>query len=458
MYRATAASCIAAVLAVALTGCGDRRSAEPAPSPSAAAIAKTQKLDFEEALVLARERRLPLIVEFHAPWCYSCYYMASHVLTGTEWAEVTTRAVVAEVDADAPEGAALKERFGVRALPSYLVLDADGRELGRILGEQTREDFYAALHGFIEDGSSLEALAAAVEDNGEDSLIAARQVLAIYHARYDTESAQRWFDGLPEKARTAIDADSQAALWRARLEFLAATQREDAAACLVKGEAVLSGELGCARAYEMSRFVSCASGLPEAIQLFGSQRERMQALVESGVFGEARCADERSVVLAAADLDAAIDRRDDEIALLTRAVSELERRIGDRLADDRNLADNLRVYLERLGTVTGDLSRLDALMPKLIAAWPDDYVYAFRHGRSLLARGRAEEALPFLEQAAPQAYGLNRILVAEQRVRALQILGREADARVVVAETLKANGPWFPEQAEQLKALLKPKA
>src|SRR3546814_3959221 len=94
-------------------------------------------------------------------------------------------------------------------------------------------------------------------------------------------------------------------------------------------------------------------------------------------------------------------------------------------------------------------------MPRLIAAWPDDYVYASRWGKSLLARGKPAEALPQLEKAAEQAYGVNRLQVAEQRVKALQALNRDADARHVVGETLKANGPWFPDEAARPKAMVR---
>ena len=40
---------------------------------------------FEAALAQARERRVPVLVDYTAPWCYSCYYMARNVLTGAEW-------------------------------------------------------------------------------------------------------------------------------------------------------------------------------------------------------------------------------------------------------------------------------------------------------------------------------------------------------------------------------------
>ena len=101
------------------------------------------------------------------------------------------------------------------------------------------------------------------------------------------------------------------------------------------------------------------------------------------------------------------------------------------------------------------MDEVDALMPKLMSAYPDDYVYAYRYGRSLLERGKAAEALPYLEQAAGKAFGVNRLTVATLRVQALLALQRRADAEAVVAETLQQNGPWFPEQAAKLKATLK---
>jgi thiol-disulfide isomerase/thioredoxin len=446
------ASALAATLLLLLAACDQRERSAPA---STAARPKHEALHYEEALAQAQLQRLPLIVDFHAPWCYSCYYMASHVLNGPEWEAVRKRALVVEVDADAPAGAALRERYAVKALPSYLVLDPSGDELGRILGEQTRVDFYARLNQLLDHGTTLDSLAAAVRDDGEASLRAARELLRAWHARHDPAAALAWLDTLEAGIGSAVRQDAQASAWLARLRFMDAAQREDRDACLAVGEQVLAGSLGCERAYELRRYLGCAAQDAQHRRRLAAQHPALQSAVESGVFGDARCADERSLVLVAADLQAALADRDAETALLRRAIADLEMRLDGALASDRNLADNLRVYVERLAAATGDHAAYDALMPRLIEAWPQDYVYAFRLGRSLLVRERAADALPYLEQAAEHAYGINRLQVAEQRVKALLALDRHEDARRVVGETLRANGPWFPEQAAALKQLLK---
>ena len=125
-------------------------------------------------------------------------------------------------------------------------------------------------------------------------------------------------------------------------------------------------------------------------------------------------------------------------------------KLGDDLSKDRNLADNLRVYLMR-GERNADI---DALMPKLMAAYPDDYVYAYRYGRILLERNKPAEALKYLDQAAEKTFGANRLTVAGLRVKALLALQRRADAEKVVADALEANGPWFAEEAAKVNGQL----
>ncbi|HEY0973605.1 MAG TPA: thioredoxin family protein [Solimonas sp.] len=458
--------CLLLCSALALTGCGERSPPAAAPeTPVVAPIpvaAPTPPQNLEAALALAQARSAPVLIDFHAPWCYSCYYMASHVLTGAEWTQVLQRSVVLAVDADAPEGAALKTRYGIKALPSYLVLDAQGQELGRILGEQTRADFYARLDEILARGSALDALSAEVVDASAASIAAGREVLRAWHARYDARGGLAWLSQLPAPARTALQADPVAALTISRLSLLQAAQAQDVPAVLAQGRAVLTGEaadgLGCERAYELSRVLDVAGERAEARALLTAQRAPMERLLLQGVFEGAACADQRSVVLVTADLYAALGEEAAETALLKRAIADAERRIGGATVEayrrDRNLADNLRIYRDRLSERSGDYAAFDALLPKLIAAYPDDYVYASRYGRSLLARGRAAEALPYLEQSAAQAYGLNRLVVSQARVKALLALERRDEARRVVAETLKTNGPWFPEEAEKLKALL----
>ena len=155
-------------------------------------------------------------------------------------------------------------------------------------------------------------------------------------------------------------------------------------------------------------------------------------------------------MLTAADLDAALGDRDAEQTVLRKAIALTREKLHGDLKSDRNLADNLRVYLVR--AKAGD--ELDTLEKQLIAAYPDDYVYNYRYGRRLVEGRRAAEGLPYLEAAAKKAYGANRIAVTTYQVKALRMLKRDDEARKLVAATAAAEGGAFPEQMEKLQQSL----
>jgi thiol-disulfide isomerase/thioredoxin len=422
-------------------------------SAADAASDKPATPTLDAALKTAVERQAPVLVDFHAPWCYSCYFMAKHVLVGPEWEKIEQKTVVVELDADSPEGAYWEHLWGVKALPSYVILKPDGAELGRILAEQTQPQFFAQVNDILKRSSTLDDLKTAASKGGTDGLKTTREALAVYRARYD-ESGLAWYDTLPADARKKYDADPQSALLIERLKLLQASKANDVAMCESIATKVFAGDLGCERPYEIDRWSACTEkSSPESRKaVFASQVAPMKKLVDTGVFGgkATACADKRSAVLGLADVYEGVGNDKAREAVLRKAVAQVSKTTSAHLADDRNAADNWRVYLE----VLKDNAALDTLYPKLIAAYPDDYVYAFRYGRNLLARNEPAKALPYLEQASEKAYGQNRLKVAEQRVKALKALNRDADARTVVAEALKANGPWFPEDAAHLKAAL----
>lgn len=404
------------------------------------------------ALAQARERRAPVLVDFTAPWCYSCYYMAKNVLTGPEWEQARRDSVVVELDADSPVGARYMAQWRVKAMPTYLLFDAQGQELGRILGEQTRKDFYQWLATARARDNPLDALQGQVTDGSARSVAAGREVLRTYHARYDAAGGLAWHGALKPAARQALAQDQAAASWLARLKLQQAAQAKDAAACSAAAPAVFAADLGCERPYEVSKVLACTEGAPAAPRkaLLATQAPPLQALLEQRVLGKSRCADERSIVLATADVYAALGDPVAEQRALAHAIDDVRQRIGGKLGKDRNLADNLRVYLERAGR----LPELEILLAELLQAYPDDYVYAYRYGKVLAQQGKHAQALPLYERSMAQVYGSNRLRTAELYAKSLHAVNRTAEARKVLSDALKASGVAFPEDAAKVKALL----
>lgn len=405
----------------------------------------------DDALAQAKKAHQPVLIDFSAPWCYSCYFMATHVLNGKEWQALHRKAVIAEVDADSPDGAAWMKKLAVKALPAYVVLNESGAELGRILAEQPREKFYPNLDKILAGASTLDELK---RKAAAGSPAAISSVLGSYQARGEGHDGLDWYAGLPPKVRDAAAKDKTIAFWLDRLELVRADRAEDRPGTVKAAQRVLAGDIGCDRPYVVDQLLEASEKLPKDQRqaVLAPQKAPLDDLLAKQVFvATPSCADQRSTVITSADLDAALGDTAAETALLDRAIDGTRKQLGDDLKKDRNAADNLRVYLVRAKRT----AELDTLYPKLIAAYPDDYVYAYRYGKSLLDRDQPAQALPLLEQAADKAYGVNRLGVATLRVKALKALHRQADAEQVVADALEQNGQWFPEQVAKLKEALK---
>ena len=91
-------------------------------------LAESGEQDFAE---VAEKSSLPVLVDFWAPWCGPCR-MVSPALEQIAGEEAGRLKLVKVNTDDAP---ALSQRFGVRGIPTLVVL-SHGREVGRSVGAQ----------------------------------------------------------------------------------------------------------------------------------------------------------------------------------------------------------------------------------------------------------------------------------------------------------------------------------
>ena len=86
----------------------------------------------------------PRLLEFSSKRCASCGRMAPLIKSMER--DCTARdGTILQVDVDGDEGEALAERYDVRQLPTFLMIDSNGDEVERLVGEQPRQRLAIAL-------------------------------------------------------------------------------------------------------------------------------------------------------------------------------------------------------------------------------------------------------------------------------------------------------------------------
>lgn len=237
---------------------------------------------YPDAVTASTSRKQPILADFQAPWCYSCYYMEQKVLSKPAFLAAAKTLVPLKLDVDTPEGRALKEKHRVTFLPTYVVLAPGGdKELGRIVGEQTEEDFLKQL-----------AAITAGKGGGEDPALEALREKA---KKGDVKALETLLDKPADcKLPYAVDAAAPA------VEKLYPEHRD---------------------------------------AVYKKERKALESLDAS------KCADYRSAVETLADVYERQKDAAARSALLDKAIARL-RSTGLAAGEDRNRDDNLRFFLE----------------------------------------------------------------------------------------------------------------
>lgn len=103
----------------------------------------------KEALTKAKqnpEKPKLVFVDCFTDWCGPCKYMANNVFTLQHVGEFFNSTFVnIKIDMEKGEGIEVGRKYDVRAYPTFLILDANGEEINRIIGGNKSNEFIAEV-------------------------------------------------------------------------------------------------------------------------------------------------------------------------------------------------------------------------------------------------------------------------------------------------------------------------
>jgi thiol:disulfide interchange protein len=99
--------------------------------------------DLEKGLALAKKQNKPALLNFYADWCSWCERMEEDTLSDPRVIELAKRFVTIKLNTE--DKRRLQIHYKVRSLPTFVIYDPSGKEIGRVTGYRPATSFVEEL-------------------------------------------------------------------------------------------------------------------------------------------------------------------------------------------------------------------------------------------------------------------------------------------------------------------------
>lgn len=369
------------------------RSAVPTPSASSPPSHAPQSFEsapsLEAAAAQARARGLPLLVDLWAAWCAPCMAFRTNVLVPSFRQELTTQAVLYELDVDLESSASFTERYGVFSLPNLMVLDpltltVVAQRTGFIAREDVTELLASARTTMQAPSASRVRLEQAREARKQERWLAASKL-------FEAEAADANSGSKGEAMLAALDT---------------ALAAGEPGRCVALAGGYLSVPEATLRLALLQSMVACATSLPEsdaarrpALDLALSVCEPMLKQPSASFSAHERA---ESFALAAwIESERGNAARAGELQL---ARLEILEQAAQQAPDPLSASAYDPARVKALLALDREGQALE-LLTNRARELPQQYEVQGRLGTQLLSQSRASDARPVLARAVELAYG-----------------------------------------------------
>ncbi|MEO6463080.1 MAG: thioredoxin domain-containing protein [Candidatus Eisenbacteria bacterium] len=151
------------------------------------------KGDFAAVLARAKKEKKYVFLDFYATWCGPCKMMDRQTYSDSTVGRAAAKFVNRKIDAEKGEGIKLAERYGIKAYPTMVIVDAKGKEVNREQGFRPAEQFARFLDDTREGRGTIEGLEKLLA-GGKDTYDNRLALGEKYVQRGDVELARTQFD------------------------------------------------------------------------------------------------------------------------------------------------------------------------------------------------------------------------------------------------------------------------
>ena len=105
---------------------------------------------WEELLEYSKKENRPFFVDIYTEWCGPCKLMSKFTFTDTQVTDLVNSNFIAyQIDAEKGQGVDIADTYKVKAYPTVLFFNAEGKSLGKVVGYYDAERFLGALDKYL---------------------------------------------------------------------------------------------------------------------------------------------------------------------------------------------------------------------------------------------------------------------------------------------------------------------
>lgn len=144
---------------------------------------------FTEALEKAKKEDKILFMDSYTEWCGPCKMMSKDVFPQKEVGDFFNEHFVSiKIDMEQGEGIGLRETYDVNSFPTLLFIDANGKEIHKLIGGMYAEDLIKGAKNVVDPNKRLPALAERYNKGDRSFDFMRNYIEVLYGAREDKKA------------------------------------------------------------------------------------------------------------------------------------------------------------------------------------------------------------------------------------------------------------------------------
>lgn len=390
--------------------------------------------DYAGALELAKKQKKPVMIDFAARWCPGCQRLDAEVFSRKDFATASKDLIKVKLDTDIFENGVLADKYKILGVPTVIFIDAEEREIVRILDYQPPSVFIEAAKQVRKDPTPMAQLVAALGEGDE----AKREQLGLrqYLGGQYTDAA-RTLAPLKNPPFELASARFGAAQEAYRAKAMSASDYEKLLRELLKQETKTLRSLSWRNeliqlAIRSSEKKSVARAGVELADEMLKDPAALAHGIENEILGDMAGYERILVAMIRAELvsNSGADAEEQKKAFCVAAD------VGDQSrVPTKSLGPSLRYF--SLISACERWGHAEMWISELIRNFPDNGDLLRRRLRVLLKLNRFDDAVQVGEASLKDSYGRNEFWVVQMLAEAYKGAGRTKEAHALVSKYLR---------------------